>query len=58
VNGVAAWRGLQSVTRLDLAAALADDLLERKLAAQRRLLTQADASADTAAVATLPARHA
>ncbi|MFM0034845.1 ATP-grasp domain-containing protein [Paraburkholderia strydomiana] len=58
VNGVAAWRGLQSVTRLDLAAALADDLLERKLAAQRRLLTQADASADTPAVAALPARHA
>ncbi|MFM0726944.1 RimK family alpha-L-glutamate ligase [Paraburkholderia strydomiana] len=58
VNGVAAWRGLQSVTRLDLAAALADDLLERKLAAQRRLLTQSDTSADTAAVATLPARHA
>jgi RimK family alpha-L-glutamate ligase len=34
VNGVAAWRGLQSVTRLDIAAALVDDLLDRKLAAQ------------------------
>jgi tetrahydromethanopterin:alpha-L-glutamate ligase len=33
VNGVAAWRGLQSVTQLDLAAALVDDLLDRKLAA-------------------------
>ncbi|WP_238812561.1 ATP-grasp domain-containing protein [Paraburkholderia sp. SG-MS1] len=58
VNGVAAWRGLQSVTPLDLAAALANDLLERKLAAQRLLLTQADASAATPAVATRPARHA
>ncbi|CAB3793025.1 ATP-grasp domain-containing protein [Paraburkholderia fynbosensis] len=58
VNGVAAWRGLQSVTPLDLAAALADDLLERRLAAQRRLLTQVDESTDTPAVATLPARHA
>ncbi|NML30447.1 ATP-grasp domain-containing protein [Paraburkholderia antibiotica] len=33
VNGVAAWRGLQSVTSLDIAAALVDDLLDRKLAA-------------------------
>ncbi|MGF6602560.1 tetrahydromethanopterin:alpha-L-glutamate ligase [Paraburkholderia sp. GAS448] len=33
VNGVAAWRGLQSVTQLDIAAALVDDLLDRKLAA-------------------------
>jgi tetrahydromethanopterin:alpha-L-glutamate ligase len=33
VNGVAAWRGLQSVTDIDIAAALADDLLERRLAA-------------------------
>ena len=35
VNGVAAWRGLQSVTSVDLAAALADDLLLRRLPAQR-----------------------
>ncbi|MCC8396104.1 RimK family alpha-L-glutamate ligase [Paraburkholderia sp. MMS20-SJTR3] len=35
VNGVAAWRGLQSVTSLDIAAALVADLLERKLAAAR-----------------------
>jgi hypothetical protein len=35
VNGVAAWRGLQSVTKLDIAAALADDLLDRKLAGSR-----------------------
>jgi hypothetical protein len=34
VNGVAAWRGLQSVTPVDIAAALVDDLLDRKLAAQ------------------------
>jgi tetrahydromethanopterin:alpha-L-glutamate ligase len=33
VNGVAAWKGLQSVTELDIAAALVDDLLDRKLAA-------------------------
>ncbi|MBN3767353.1 RimK family alpha-L-glutamate ligase [Burkholderia sp. Ac-20365] len=35
VNGVAAWRGLQSVTSVDIAAALVDDLLDRKLAASR-----------------------
>jgi tetrahydromethanopterin:alpha-L-glutamate ligase len=33
VNGVAAWRGLQSVTPVDIAAALVDDLLDRRLAA-------------------------
>jgi tetrahydromethanopterin:alpha-L-glutamate ligase len=33
VNGVAAWRGLQSVTPLDIAALLVDDLLDRKLTA-------------------------
>jgi RimK family alpha-L-glutamate ligase len=64
VNGVAAWRGLQSVTSVDLAAALADDLLQRKLPAQRqnaRALAQtseADAMADgLAAVMPLPGRH-
>jgi RimK family alpha-L-glutamate ligase len=36
VNGVAAWRGLQRVTRLNLARALVDDLLDRKLPALRR----------------------
>ncbi|MEM5382869.1 RimK family alpha-L-glutamate ligase [Paraburkholderia phymatum] len=35
VNGVAAWRGLQSVTSIDIAAALVDDLLDRKLAGSR-----------------------
>ena len=35
VNGVAAWRGLQSVTSLDIADALVADLLDRKLAASR-----------------------
>jgi tetrahydromethanopterin:alpha-L-glutamate ligase len=35
VNGVAAWRGLQSVTPIDIAAALVDDLLDRKLAGSR-----------------------
>jgi tetrahydromethanopterin:alpha-L-glutamate ligase len=39
VNGVAAWQGLQRVTRFNIAGALVDDLLNRKLAAhaaQRR----------------------
>jgi len=33
VNGVAAWRGLQGVTREPIARALVDDLLDRKCAA-------------------------
>ncbi|WP_250474294.1 RimK family alpha-L-glutamate ligase [Caballeronia sp. GAFFF1] len=41
VNGVAAWRGLQSVTPLDIAALLADDLLDRKLALSQRTLALA-----------------
>ncbi|MEJ8850619.1 RimK family alpha-L-glutamate ligase [Variovorax rhizosphaerae] len=32
VNGVAAWQGLQRVTRFNIAAALVDDLLGRRLA--------------------------
>lgn len=32
VNGVAAWRGLQSVTSFDIASLLVDDLLDRKVA--------------------------
>lgn len=32
VNGVAAWRGLQRVTRFNIACAIVDDLLDRKLA--------------------------
>jgi RimK family alpha-L-glutamate ligase len=35
VNGVAAWRGLQTVTGFDIAEALVADLLDRKLAAAR-----------------------
>lgn len=31
VNGVAAWRGLQSVTDFDIAQAMVDDLLQRRL---------------------------
>ena len=34
VNGVAAWQGLQRVTRFSIARALVDDLLDRKHAAQ------------------------
>ena len=33
VNGVAAWHGLQRVTRFNIARALVDDLLDRRLAA-------------------------
>jgi RimK family alpha-L-glutamate ligase len=36
INGVAAWRGLQSVTHVDIAAALADDVL-RKLQRSRSM---------------------
>jgi len=41
VNGVAAWRGLQSVAPVDIAALLVDDLLDRKLAASQRTLALA-----------------
>jgi RimK family alpha-L-glutamate ligase len=44
VNGVAAWRGLQSVTPFDIATALADDLLDRRLAACRLASEQAGES--------------
>jgi len=36
VNGVAAWRGLQSVTAFDIAGCLVDDLLTRKFPASGR----------------------
>jgi len=36
VNGVAAWQGLQRVTPFNIARALVDDLLDRKLALARR----------------------
>jgi len=52
VNGVAAWRGLQSVTSVDIAGALADDLLERRLG------VTTGAAADGAHVLPLPKRHA
>ena len=38
VNGVAAWHGLQRVTSFNIARAIVDDLLDRKLAAQRARL--------------------
>jgi RimK family alpha-L-glutamate ligase len=37
VNGVAAWQGLQRVTRIDIAQALVDDLIDRKLARSQPL---------------------
>ena len=36
VNGIAAWAALQRVTRFNIARALVDDLLDRKLAAAQR----------------------
>ncbi|MCB1888919.1 MAG: RimK family alpha-L-glutamate ligase [Rhodocyclaceae bacterium] len=36
VNGVAAWRGLQRVTPVDIAAAIVDDLLTRRLGLPRQ----------------------
>jgi RimK family alpha-L-glutamate ligase len=36
VNGVAAWRGLQRVTGFNIARAIVDDLLDRKLAQHAR----------------------
>jgi len=36
VNGVAAWRGLQRVTPFNIARAIVDDLIDRKLAAAPR----------------------
>ncbi len=41
VNGVAAWRGLQSVTGFDISQKLVDDLLTRKLGVLARNLAQA-----------------
>jgi RimK family alpha-L-glutamate ligase len=43
VNGVAAWRGLQSVTPFDIAGALVDDLLARRMGLAQRAAKQADA---------------
>ncbi|MDR3099282.1 MAG: RimK family alpha-L-glutamate ligase [Paraburkholderia sp.] len=58
VNGVAAWRGLQSVTSIDLAAALVDDLLQRKLPAHREALAKANpADAPDVPIGTLYERH-
>jgi tetrahydromethanopterin:alpha-L-glutamate ligase len=37
VNGVAAWQGLQRVTRFNIARALVDDLLDRALARRGRV---------------------
>jgi tetrahydromethanopterin:alpha-L-glutamate ligase len=36
VNGIPAWQGLQSVTRVDIAARLAQDFVRRRLASPRR----------------------
>lgn len=40
VNGVAAWQGLQRVTRFNIARAIVDDLLDRKMAQTRRRLQE------------------
>jgi RimK family alpha-L-glutamate ligase len=44
VNGVAAWQGLQRVTPFNIARALVDDLLDRKLASARRGAAQVAAA--------------
>ncbi|HSI59931.1 MAG TPA: RimK family alpha-L-glutamate ligase [Ideonella sp.] len=41
VNGVAAWQGLQRVTGFNIARAIVDDLLDRKLAGARRQADEA-----------------
>jgi glutathione synthase/RimK-type ligase-like ATP-grasp enzyme len=40
VNGVAAWQGLQRVTRFNIAGAIVDDLLDRKMAQARPRLQE------------------
>ncbi|RST53066.1 RimK family alpha-L-glutamate ligase [Variovorax sp. MHTC-1] len=40
VNGVAAWQGLQRVTSFNIARAIVDDLLDRKMAQTRRRLQE------------------
>jgi tetrahydromethanopterin:alpha-L-glutamate ligase len=40
VNGVAAWQGLQRVTSFNIAGAIVDDLLDRKMAQTRRRLQE------------------
>jgi tetrahydromethanopterin:alpha-L-glutamate ligase len=40
VNGVAAWQGLQRVTGFNIARAIVDDLLDRKLAAADAAMTR------------------
>jgi tetrahydromethanopterin:alpha-L-glutamate ligase len=40
VNGVAAWQGLQRVTGFNIAGAIVDDLLDRKMAQTRRRLQE------------------
>jgi glutathione synthase/RimK-type ligase-like ATP-grasp enzyme len=47
VNGVAAWRGLQRVTPFNIARALVDDLVDRKLAAARAASPVARVAAPT-----------
>lgn len=54
VNGVAAWRGLQAVTQVDIAGALVADLLDRKLAAARGVI----ATDGESSIVELPQRHA
>ena len=45
VNGIAAWQGLQRVTDFNIARALVDDLLDRRLAAVPVAAASADAPA-------------
>jgi tetrahydromethanopterin:alpha-L-glutamate ligase len=43
VNGIAAWRGLQGVSRIDIAQCIVDDLLTRRLGLARTGPSQAQA---------------
>ena len=57
VNGVAAWRGLQSVTGVDIAAALADDVLN-KLQRARTAAAAAQSDRRRADASGVPGGHA
>jgi tetrahydromethanopterin:alpha-L-glutamate ligase len=57
VNGVAAWQGLQGVTRFNIARALVDDLFERRLPVASAAALSAMAPARRAGPST-PARRA
>ena len=58
VNGIAAWQGLQRVTGFNIARALVDDLLDRKLASAGPAFPAAPAHAAAPAAPAVPAPSA